>query len=515
MSRWVLFVVAVLVPPLGIVLLWTRTRAGIFRKLAGSIVLVLLNLVHLYLFFGLRAEFDGTGTRPIFSFETDESHYEELERSRSEQKVETGTPGPAPAAEPVEPREMAEPSVSPEAVEPAERAENVTGTPESPLDWPRFRGPAMDGRYEGEILTAWPAEGLPRIFRQPVGGGYASFVIAGGRAFTIEQRREREVVAAYDLATGREIWTRAWTAEFRETLGGDGPRATPTWDEGVVYTLGAEGNLAALDEASGEVFWERNILEDAGARNLTWGMAASPLVVDEKLVVLPGGSDGSSVVAYDKRTGAVLWKSLDDRQAYTSPMLVTLAGERQILAVGERRALGLAVEDGSLLWDHPWVTNQGINVAQPLLLGGNRIFLSAGYGHGAEAVEVNADESGFRARSLWSNTRMKNKFTSSVLHEGFVYGLDEAILACIDPSTGELKWKGGRYGYGQIVLASGHLIVLTERGELALVEATPDKHVELARFQAIEGKTWNHPAIADGILLVRNADEMAAFRIAP
>jgi outer membrane protein assembly factor BamB len=317
------------------------------------------------------------------------------------------------------------------------------------------------------------------------------------------------------MATGREIWTHGWTAEFRETLGGDGPRATPTWDEGRVYALGAAGDLEVLDAASGEILWERNILHDAGAENLYWGISASPLIVDENVVVLPGGSNGSSVAAYDKRTGAPRWKSLDDPQAYTSPMLVTLAGERQILVVSARRAMGLDPEDGSLLWDHPWVTNQGINVAQPLVVGENRVFLSAGYGHGAAVVEVERDGSSFRARPVWSNTRMKNKFTSSVLHQGHIYGLDEAILACVDASNGDLKWKGGRYGYGQLVFAAGHLIVLTERGELALVEATPEEHRELALFPAIEGKTWNHPAIADGVLLVRNANDMAAFRIAP
>jgi outer membrane protein assembly factor BamB len=348
-----------------------------------------------------------------------------------------------------------------------------------------------------------------------VGGGYASFVVADGRAFTIEQRRDQEVVAAYHLKTGREIWTHGWTAEFRETLGGDGPRATPTLDEGRVYALGASGDLKVLEEASGEVLWERNILEDAGADNLQWGMSGSPLIVDEKVVVLPGGPNGSSAVAYDKRTGATLWKSLDDEQAYTSPILVTLSGERQILVVGANRAMGLAVDDGSLLWDYPWVTNMGINVAQPLILDEKRVFLSAGYGHGAVVLEVTQGESGFAARPVWSNTRMKNKFASSVLHQGYIYGLDEAILACVDASTGELKWKGGRYGYGQLLLAANHLIVLTERGEIVLVKATPEKHEELAMFPAIEGKTWNHPVIADGVLMVRNANEMAAFRIAP
>ena len=502
MSPWVLLLIAVVLPPLGIVLLWTRTNAGFFRKLLGSLALVLLNFVHLHYVFGLRAELDGTGARPIFSFEAPGSHYEELEQSRSAQKAAVPPPAPAPAVETPAPEPVLRVDV-----------DDVTSPPVS-RDWRRFRGPAMDGRYEAaEIATGWPADGLPLLWKQPVGGGYASFVVADGRAFTIEQRREQEVVVAYDLTTGRELWNHGWTAEFRETLGGDGPRATPTLDEDRVYALGASGDLKVLDVASGEVLWERNILEDAGAVNLQWGMSASPLIVDEKVVVLPGGPNGSSVVAYDKRTGAPLWESLDDEQAYTSPMLVTLAGKRQILVVGANRAMGLEVDDGSLLWDYPWVTNQGINVAQPLILDENRVFLSAGYGHGAAVLEVTRDESGFSARPLWSNTRMKNKFASSVLHQGYIYGLDESILACVDASTGDLKWKGGRYGYGQLLLAAGHLIVLTERGELVLVKATPEKHEELAMFPAIEGKTWNHPAIADGVLLVRNANEMAAFRI--
>ena len=230
-----------------------------------------------------------------------------------------------------------------------------------------------------------------------------------------------------------------------------------------------------------------------------------------KVIVLPGGAPGKSVVAYDKFSGIPTWKVLDDQQAYTSPMLVTLAGKRQLLIVSARRVMGLAVEDGTLLWDYPWVTEYGINSAQPIILGENRFFISAGYGHGSAVVEVISNGENFSARTVWENTKMKNKFTSSVLRNGYLYGLDEAILACIEADTGELKWKGGRYGYGQVLLADDHLIVLSESGELALVKASPDGYQELARFQAIEGKTWNHPAIAGGRLLVRNASQMACF----
>ncbi|MBI1982844.1 MAG: PQQ-binding-like beta-propeller repeat protein, partial [Acidobacteria bacterium] len=176
---------------------------------------------------------------------------------------------------------------------------------------------------------------------------------------------------------------------------------------------------------------------------------------------------------------------------------------------------GLTVEDGALLWDYPWVTSYGINAAQPIIVGKSRVLLSAGYDHGAALVEISQTERGFEARRLWENNQLKNKFSSSVLHEGHIYGLDERILTCIDVETGERKWKGGRYGYGQLLLASGHLIVLTESGDLALVKATPERHHELARFSAIDGKTWNHPAISNGYLLVRNTTEMACFKITP
>jgi outer membrane protein assembly factor BamB len=194
-------------------------------------------------------------------------------------------------------------------------------------------------------------------------------------------------------------------------------------------------------------------------------------------------------------------------------MLVTLGGVRQVLVVSASRAMGLTPGEGRVLWEYPWSTQMGISVAQPLLLGNDRVFLSAGYGHGAAVIEVSQSGGRFGTRTIWENLRMKNKFTSSVLHEGHIYGLDESILACVEAATGELKWKGGRYGYGQIMLAGAHLIVLTEDGELALVSATPARHDELARFQAIEGKTWNHPVIADGRLVVRNVREMAAFDI--
>jgi outer membrane protein assembly factor BamB len=173
--------------------------------------------------------------------------------------------------------------------------------------------------------------------------------------------------------------------------------------------------------------------------------------------------------------------------------------------------MGLAPGDGTLLWEYPFPTYNGINAAQPLVIGKNRIFISASYGAGAALIEVSGGAGGFSVREVWRNTRMKNRFSGSVLRDGIIYGLDESILAAVDAQTGELKWKGGRYGYGQVLLAGHNLIVLTEDGDLALVRATPERHQEIARFSVLEGKTWNVPALAGGYLLVRNLAEMAAF----
>jgi outer membrane protein assembly factor BamB len=469
----------------------------------------------LYLFFGLRIGLDGGGT-PHLTFVVDNdtqadvvARHREAQRRELTQEVAPPDPVEAHATKP----SSSEP-VDADRVISADQAADGSGkalTAAKPY-WTDFRGPFRDGHYrEQPIRTNWPANGLEPLWKQPIGGGYASFVIARNRAFTIEQRGPQEVVAGYDVQTGRELWTNGWNALFTESLGGDGPRATPTWADGVVYALGATGELRALDEGSGRVLWRTNIIDENGATNLDWGMAASPLVVGETVVVLPGGPNGHSVVAYNRRTGKRVWSALGDKQAYSSPMLVTLGGVPQIIVFAATRLMGLSPHKGELLWDYPWQTPFDINAGQPLLVGDNRIFLSSGYGTGAAVIELTPNGSRFSVREVWRNNRMKNQFTSSVLHEGFVYGLDEAILACLDVATGQLRWKGGRYGYGQVLLANGQLIVLAENGDLALVRATPERHEELARFPVLNGKTWNHPAMADGKLLIRNLAEMAAF----
>jgi outer membrane protein assembly factor BamB len=502
-STTVLIVASVLLPPLGLALLWLRRDAAIRARILGTLLIVVWGASAFYML------------RTWRNSSLNDAHYAALEQHRAQQEAATGQQAVAPA----NPQSAAAAVPATSGASPANPASAVaTGAPEaahaSKNYWTNFRGPNRDGRYdEMAVLTQWPAAGLTPIWKQPIGVGYASFVIADGRAHTIEQRRGQEVVTAYDLATGREIWKQGWNAVYSDSTG-DGPRSTPTWDDGRLYALGATGELRCLDAKSGAVVWGKNILSDNQASNLQWAQAASPLIVDDKVIVVPGGTAGKSVVAYNKMTGAPMWKSQNDTAAYVSPMLVTLAGRRQVVVVSSTRVMGLAPENGSLLWSQTWDTDMGINVSQPIMVDKNRFFISAGYGKGAALMEVTADGPSFSARTVWANINMKNKFNSSVLHEGYVYGLDEQILTCVDVNTGVRKWKGGRYGFGQVILASGYLIVSSDKGELALVKATPEQFTEVSRFNAIEGQTWNYPAIAGGKLLIRNANEMAAYNIA-
>ncbi|HKR13724.1 MAG TPA: PQQ-binding-like beta-propeller repeat protein [Pyrinomonadaceae bacterium] len=494
-STIVLIIAMILLPPVGLVLIWLN-RGRVLWKVGASLAVVLIALGYVLAF---NLWLDAAAQ---------DQHYTELEQHRQQQMAQApAATAPVTAATPV-PQASVAASPAADGTAPAQPAGPARNY------WTNYRGPRRDGRYdETPISTSWPQNGFTALWKQPIGVGFASFAIADGKAFTIEQRRSQELVAAYDLATGRELWTQAWEAEYNDS-NGDGPRSTPTWDQGRLYALGATGELRCLDANTGAVVWGKNILSENQASNLQWAQAASPLVVDDKVIVLPGGGGGKSVVAYNKMTGAPVWKALDDRQAYVSPMLVELGGRRQIMVVSSLRAVGLTPENGSLLWSYPWDTDMGINVSQPVVVDRNRFFISSGYGKGAALVELKPSGNNFTPTTIWENTNMKNKFNSSVLHNGYIYGLDEGILACLDVNTGERKWKGGRYGYGQILLASGHLIVTDGlTGDVALVKASPDQFTEVARFSAVKGQTWNNPALAGGRLLVRNSNEMAAYDI--
>jgi len=384
-------------------------------------------------------------------------------------------------------------------------------------DFPEYRGHKRDGVATGPPLNRdWHARPPARVWPvQPVGIGHAACAVAGNLLVTIEQRHDDEAIVAYDTATGKVRWKHQYPAHFKEKLGGPGPRATPTIAGKHVYSLGATGMLVCLDALDGKMQWTVDILEDND--NIMWGMSGSPLVYDNVVVVNAGCQrqdvKGRGLVAYDRATGLEVWKAGDAKAGYSSPMLATLGGRRQVLILDAGGLAGHDATTGKELWRYPWTTYQDINVAQPLVIDDNRVYICSGYGVGGAMLRVEEKEGTWSAQPLWKNNKLCCKFTSPVLYKGHIYGLHEdlGVLVCLDAETGKQKWRDGRYKHGQLLRSQDLLVILSEDGELVLVEASPESHRELGKVQAVIGRTWNLPALADGKAYVRNEREMTCF----
>jgi outer membrane protein assembly factor BamB len=385
--------------------------------------------------------------------------------------------------------------------------------PPSP-SFPQFLGPDRNAVLRGVHLSpSWNVQPPAEVWRRPMGAGWAGFAVADGLAVTQEQRDGRGYVVAYDLETGEPRWSHATGTGFRSALAGDGPRATPTLHEGRVYAYGVDGWLRALDLASGRLIFERDVLGENNGRAPDHGIASSPLVVDGLVVVVAGGPNGRSLVAHDAETGESRWAGGDDGAGYSSPMVATLAGVRQIVVFNLGGLVGHDPATGEVLWRDQW-PDRPEKVSQPVVLGDDRLFVSMGYGVGGRLVQiVPRPGGGLEAKVLWETRRLKAKFTQVVEHEGFLYGLDEGVLVCLDPADGERRWKRGRYGHGQILLVDDLLLLQAEDGEVVLINPNPEELHELARFPAVVGKTWATPALAGDLLIVRSEREAACYRL--
>lgn len=403
---------------------------------------------------------------------------------------------------------------TPEERLPAQAGDEPAAPPSAPAaaetvaDWPGFRGPNRDGIIPGaRIETDWSASPPVELWRRLIGPGWSSFAVRGNLLYTQEQRGDHEVVACYNATTGEPVWRHRDATRFWEANAGAGPRGTPTLSNGRVYTFGATGILNALDAGDGAVVWSRNAASDTGSKVPYWGFASSPLVVDDVVIVAAAGA----LVAYDLATGDPRWFGPAGGVSYSSPHLLTIDGVAQILLMSKVGATSVAPADGKLLWEHPW---PGFRIVQPALTADGDVLIGTGQ-IGTRRIAVARGPGGWTVEERWTSIRLKPYFNDFVVHDGHAFGFDGSILACIDLEDGKRKWKGGRYGNGQLVLLPDQdlLLVLSEKGELALVAAAPDQFTELARFPAIEGKTWNHPVLVGDLLLVRNGQEMVAFRL--
>ncbi|MFV0445028.1 MAG: PQQ-binding-like beta-propeller repeat protein [Planctomycetaceae bacterium] len=393
-----------------------------------------------------------------------------------------------------------------------------------PEDMPSYRGRNSQGVVVGPPLPQdWETHPPQLLWKQPCGGGYAQLAVVEPWAVTIEQREGNEAVVCYDTTTGRERWVQEYPAEFTEAMGGPGPRATPTIADGAVYSLGAKGDLLKLSLATGEVLWRRNLLTDYDAPNTEWAMSSSPLVVDDLLVVNPGGPNGDGLVALDRETGKPVWErpgvqehaspeNDSNRMGYSTPFVVELLGTRQIVMFDGVGVRGYLPDTGEKLWEHRHRNGAGVNVAQPLVFDDGRIFITCSYDVGCRMLQVREMQGTWSVESLWDNKNLRCKFTSPVLHNGYIYGLDEGILVCLDPATGQRNWKKGRYGHGQLLLTNDQLFIHSEDGWGVLLDPDPKKWIEVTKFRTLEDpKNWNPPALIDGKLYIRNHREMAGF----
>ena len=418
----------------------------------------------------------------------------------------------------------ASPSAPPAAEVPAEPAatrsedEPAPPTPASPVltraaEWPGFRGPDRNSVVRGvRINTDWVASPPVELWRRAIGPGWSSFAVDGDRIYTQEQRGDDEIVACYSLATGKPVWMHKDATRFWESNAGPGPRGTPTLVNGRVYAFGATGILNALDARTGAVVWSRNAASETKVETPTWGFSSSPLVTGDLVIVAIAGT----LAGYDLASGKPRWVGPKHAFSYSSPHLVTIGDVAQVLLLSPPGVVSVTPSDGTLLWEHAF---EGGGIVQPTVTPDGDVLISGLAGTGGSGVRrlgVARGSDGWTAQERWTSNGLKPYFNDYVVHDGNAYGFDGSILASIDLADGKRRWKGGRYGAGQLILLPEQdlLLVVSEEGGLALVGATPDKFTEIGRAPALEGKTWNHPVLVGDVLLVRNGEEMAAFRLA-
>jgi outer membrane protein assembly factor BamB len=408
-------------------------------------------------------------------------------------------------------------------------------------DWPEFRGPHRDGVVRGvRIEPDWKAHPPRDVWRRRVGPAWSSFAVIGDHVFTQEQRGESEAVLCFDLATGNEIWSFEDKTRFWEVVAGAGPRATPTFHEGKLYALGGSGKLNCLDAATGKLIWSRDVAAQAGtkAEQWGWGFSSSPLVAQGVVTVFAinaeypskdkekekaaaakdEGKKKSGLFAYDALTGEPRWTAGQGAHSYSSPHLFKSGDGEQVLMISDRGLEAFHPVTGKLLWEHEWVEQGMFRVVQPQLIGDSQFLVGTGMGFGTRQVTVAKEGETWKVTPGWSSKELKPYFNDAMLYDGHLYGFDGDILICFDPATGKKKWKKGRYGHGQALLVAdqGLIIVISDKGEAILVEANPKELVERGRFQALNGKTWNHPVLTSSSrLLFRNSEEMACYDVAP
>jgi outer membrane protein assembly factor BamB len=345
-----------------------------------------------------------------------------------------------------------------------------------------------------------------------VGEGYSGVAVAGGRLFGMEKAGSDERVFARSTSDGSVLWTLATGPSPLDVYGGLGPRGTPTVSGDRVFVVSARGDLLALDAASGRIAWRRSLARDLGWRPPAEGTASSPLVADGRVYVMNGGAGGRALAALDRETGRTLWTSQDDRPSYASPVRGETAGVAQVLFLAGSTLFAVDPADGRALWTYAWPTYDSVNAASPLVLPPDRVFISSGYDQGAALLRVRRrGERTLAVEEIWRTREMRNHFNNSVHVDGVLFGFDNALLAAIDVETGRRLWRERGFGKGSLVRAGRDLVVLSEEGEMALLEPARDRARVVRRQAVLSGRTWTPPSVDDGRVYVRGPSELVCL----
>ncbi len=397
-------------------------------------------------------------------------------------------------------------------------------------EWPQWRGPNRDGvSDEVGLLKEWSSDGPKMVWKVSLGEGFSGISVSQERVYTMFSKGNDEFIVCLDATNGAEIWRFRSDKNYHEGQGGNGPRATPTIDGDLLYTISAHGKLYALNAASGQEIWSHDLQQKFGSKMPRWGFSTSPLVEGELLLIEVGGKGERSIVAFNKNSGDVVWSSHKDKLGYSSPIAITVKGVRQIICFTGTKLVSISPTDGTIYWQYPWKTGYDVNAATPVFIPPDKVFISSGYDKGAAVLQmrvfvspdndraatdqIKENQGTIRIKEIWKNRKMKNQFATSVLHENYLYGFDNSILKCIEANTGEEQWKSRGFGKGTVILADGHLIILSDRGKLGLAEATPTGYIEKASTKVMGGLCWTVPTLADGKLYVRNETEMVCVDI--
>lgn len=380
------------------------------------------------------------------------------------------------------------------------------------LDWPQFRGVNRDGvSAETDLPRSWPAEGPRVVWKRASGEGFSGISVVADRLYTMDSDGMTEYVLALEAGSGKELWRVPAGPKLIDGMG-NGPRTTPTLDGGTVYAMGSHGRLLALKAADGATIWEVDLPQAFGAKRPNWGYSGSPLIDGDLLILEVGGKDNRGVVAFEKATGKVRWGALDGDPAYSSPVVMTIGGIKQYVVTRRAGSQTVALRpDGSILWTHPGPFSV---IASALFVPPDKVYVSGGDDAGAVLMRIKTAGGKATVEELWKTRAMKNHFNNAVLVSNHLYGFDNATFKCFAVATGEQTWASRGLGKGSLLAADGDLlIVLSDQGTLLLVEATPHAYTELARFQAMEGKAWTAPTLANGRLYLRDQDEIVALEM--